>query len=210
MYCLKSKALSKNQISQKGLITIPFLLVMIIVLFFFLSFLFLTMTLAHISITQYMSYSTARKLSLAGKDIDEQKTQAAAHYDTLRNQIFKSSAYTGNTGDWFVISSKTNPPELGRIGGYGDQPLNWKNMFYGAAVEFQSRIIKLHIPFLVKQDPDTEAVKAKVMSFLGREPSQEDCEKFNKLRGTKFPSEYSSLPFFDASIVNTEKGDNGC
>jgi len=215
MDCLKSETLLIKRASREGLITIPFLLVLIVILFFFLSFLFLTMTLAHVSITQYMSYATARKLSLAGKDIGGQKDKAVVHYEKLRGQIFKPGAYTGNPGDWFVVSPNVDPSnQLGDIEAIGvrdfnNQYGNRRNMFYGAAVDFHSKIIKFHIPILVKKDQGAKEVKAKVMSFLGREPSQENCEAFNKQRGIKIRDEFSKVPF-DASMIQTKEGDNGC
>ena len=101
------KALQKNQTTnQHGMVTIPFLLVSMILIFLILSFLFLNMTLVHVSITQYMSYSTARKFFLAYDSQSDQQISATAHYKKLRDSFFSSNAYTGQSGDWFISHLK--------------------------------------------------------------------------------------------------------
>ena len=196
---------SKN---DKGLVTIPFLLVSVIVLFFILSFFGLAMTLAHVSVSQYMSYSTARKLALSGKDQEGQRTLAAGHYKKLRGQFFAPSAHTGKTGDWFAISEELDPSShIGELGGFDDQN-HFRGMFYGAGLLFESRIAKFGIPFLTKGDR-SPPFEARVMSFLGRESSQAECETFNKNRGQHIYDKYSSLPGFNVPAIEGT-GDNGC
>ena len=95
----------KRKALNQGIITIPFLLVLIIILFFILSFLQLALVLTHVSVTQYMSYSTARKFSLSAQDLGVQQDNAVAQYRQLRDQFFKPQAYTGRSGEWFSITT---------------------------------------------------------------------------------------------------------
>ena len=52
--------------SERGVLTVQFLIVIVLVLFFVVSFFGLTMTLAYSSLTQYLTYASARKMSLGG------------------------------------------------------------------------------------------------------------------------------------------------
>ncbi len=212
---LKNKAPSLPPQSRRGFITIPFLLVLIIILFFILSFFGLAMTFAHISVTQYMSYSTARQLSLAGLNKDDQQTSAQTHYKRLRKKFFSQNAYTdqdGSSGGWFYIAPVIKPENLGVAsqspfpGGGDSQRLHQR--FYGAAIVFQSHFFKFKIPGLAKEDISPPK-KAYIMSFLGREPSEEECKDFNADRAEKI----KKIPAFsnlDGFQVKTGEGDNGC
>lgn len=200
--------------NDKGIITIPFLLVLIIILFFILSFFGLAMTFSHVSISQYMSYSTARRLALGGKEKERQIAQAIEHYETLRAKFFKPSAYTGAPGDWFEI-----PPRLedNNLEFSFERPLNiteenpYRRMFYGAGLGFVSHITKFRIPFLVEEQAFS-GIPVAIVSFLGREPSVLECQdEFNKKRGDEIEDKYRGLPDFDKGIINgTGEGDNGC
>ena len=193
--------------NNKGVITISFLLVLIIILFFILSFFGLAMTFAHISASQYMAYSTARRFSLGGENKTSQKDSAIEHYKSLRAQFFRPNAHTGASGDWFAITKELDPTNhLGSIGGFND-PHPSREMFFGAGLEFKSQIAQFRIPFLIQASGSHGS--ARIISFLGREPSQSECEDFNKQRGQKIHGQGYS--FVDVSAIDgTGEGDNGC
>ena len=193
--------------NNKGIVTIPFLLVLIIILFFILSFFGLAMTFAHISASQYIAYSTARRFSLGGESKASQKASAVNHYKNLRAQFFRPNAHTGASGDWFAITEELDPiNHLGFIGGFND-PHPSRKMFFGAGLQFQSQIAKFRLPFLIKNSSSHSS--ARIISFLGREPSRSECEDFNKQRGRKIYDQGYS--FVDVSAINgTGEGDNGC
>ena len=199
--------------SNKGMITVAFLFVFVIIFFFFLIFFCLVISFAHISATQYMSYSTARRLSLAGESEPRQREQAKDHYNKLRAKFFDLDAHTGATGDWFHIPPTFDSASENFLGfepfdDFPDGPD--RDRFYGAGLKFISRITGFRIPLLMEEDfPPTEAV---VMSFLGREPSKAECQDFNERRGDEIKREYASSPVssFDVNAVNSVEGDNGC
>lgn len=197
---------------NKGIITIPFLLVMIIILSFILSFFGLAMTFAHVSVTQYLTYSSARKFALAGESQEDQMRTSKNHYEKLRGRFFKSSAHTGKTGDWFYIPEEISwdrggSSNFGDPEGYTDGASHpTKNTFYGISVNFRSFIIQLQIPFLT-DGGDEDAPEIRVLSFLGREVSKEECEIFNAGRYEKIKAEYNSINNIENFVSG---GDNGC
>ena len=204
--------------NNKGIVTIPFLLVLTIILFFILSFFGLTMTFAHISVSQYMAYSTSRKLFLSSTKVDQQRIAAINHYKNLRGQFFKPNAHTRtDSGGWFWIEEELPLQErTGYLKGYKDSgnprgggSAEVEGMFYGAGLQFYSRIVQFQIPFLIREQKSHGS--ARVNSYLGREPSQLDCEKFNRARSQEIEQFYSSLPGLNVVVNQGEgEGDNGC
>ena len=206
----KSFSVKKN----RGIVTIPFLLVLTIILFFILSFFGLTMTFAHISVSQYMAYSTSRKLFLARTEANQQRIAAKDHYKNLRGQFFKPNAHTKTgSGTWFWIEEELSlQGRTGYLKGYkdlenprGGGSVEVEGMFYGAGFHFYSRIAQFQIPFLIKEQKSHGS--ARVTSFLGREPSKLECENFNEARGQGIKQFYLSLPGLN---VSQGEGDNGC
>ena len=206
--------MNRKKKRNQGIITIPFLLVLVIILFFTLAFLMLTMTFAHVTVTQYLTFSSARKLSLAGNSQSDQVEAALLQYETLRAQFFKPSAHTGKTGDWFYIQSQLEKKEQ-QYTVQGDYPENNNALkrFYGVNTRFQSRALNLKIPFLIEEDSNELNKAVRISSFLGREPSKAECEKFHKNKRTKIQTQCSNnnCPNIqEPKKPEGAEGDNGC
>lgn len=211
----KEKLMTKKQkfkAREAGMVTIPFLLVSMILIFLILSFLFLNMTLAHVSITQYMSYSTARKLFLADETEADQQKAAQDHYSQLRTQFFNPSAHTGNTGDWFEIPLELEDKNTGtQYSNYPERGNNDRKRFYGVIVQFTTHILRLKVPFL--SEGNEKALGGGIGSFLGREPSMGECYAFmeKKYESLAKRCNKSDCPNIQKPRgVDAYKGDNGC
>ena len=158
---------------KKGFVTIQFLLAFIIVMFFVQSFLGLSLTLTHGTLVQYISYSSARKLSLGSTNKSIQIQGAEDKYEELRETFFKQN-YKESSGEWFSIPRSVDVGDFNND--YEDSPQHYRLMFYGASVPFTSRVFNFQVPFITngaKQD-----LKTTIASYLGREPSQGECEVF--------------------------------
>ena len=155
---MKNKRSKKEYLkNEKGIITISFLFVLILSLAFLLSFFGLCLTLATGSITQYLTYSTARKLSLSDISFSEQESQAQEQYQILRSKIFN------NPGTWFNIPDQA---ELGMNQEYEDDPQARRQMFYGAWVLFSSTLSNFQIPFL--SDEKGGNLETIIGAYLGK------------------------------------------
>lgn len=208
LYCKNKKPEIK---SQRGMVTIPFLLVSMILIFLILSFLFLNMTLVHVSITQYMSYSTARKLFLASNSRGEQHQSTIDYYRDLRAKFFKPNTYTGRSGDWFAITSEIETTNLGdNVYGVYKQTNKARERFYGVNLGFKTFILKLKIPFLSQKSD--RFLEARVSSFLGREPSKNECVDFmeKKYESLQIKCSSSDCPGIAKVDISTALPDNGC
>lgn len=216
---------------NKGMVTIPFLMVSAIILFFVMAFFGLAWTLAHVSVVQYMTYSSARKYSLAGEDKTGQKGAGEKHYMQLRgaypnkSSFFKGNSYRNND-DWLFISPDLQfPANIGKSQGWRPPPdPRLRNMFYGVTAEFKTSIAKLRIPFLtlppdpanpgydIKGNPihDLEGKPMLVHSFLGREPSGDECKVFNDKRLDEIEKKFRQRGIRYIRPQTPDKGDNGC
>ena len=206
-------SIKKYQLShQKGMVTIPFLLVSMILIFLILSFLFLNMTLVHVSITQYMSYSSARRFFLASEAQPDQMVSAKEHYRALRDDFFSPNTYTGRSGDWFDITDQLDDRKIGSgvSGEYPQTGNSDRNRFYGVNLLFETFILKLKIPFL-SQGQDTP-LQARVSSFLGREPSEDECKTFleEKYKYLADQCSQTDCPHIKKVEIAPPKPDNGC
>ena len=205
--------MKKQKKNNKGIITLPFLLVLIIILFFALTFLMLSLTLSHVTISQYLTYSSARKLSLAGEEKDQQLDSAISHYEKLRGEFFKPTAHTGKPGDWFSIQNKPvkNEQEADLQGEY-NMLINpqRKNPFYGINSRFTALTLNLKIPFLIEDDKSEINKLIRVSSFLGREPSKKECEKFHDDKLTEIAKLCDQKDCPDIKKPVRSIGDNGC
>ncbi|MCY4321206.1 MAG: hypothetical protein OXC37_02205 [Bdellovibrionaceae bacterium] len=208
----------KKQIKKnEGIITIPFLLVLVIILFFTLSFFMLAMTLAHVTVTQYITYSSARKLSLAGETKQIQLEEAILHYKNLRDNFFESSAHKGEQGDWFFIQSELEDFEQ-QYSIQGDYPRDTfgRKRFYGVNTSFQTLALNLKIPFLLDSDDDQINEPVRISSFLGREVSKTECKEFHKARVEKIKdiaeleNQCNNQLCPDLKAPIELEGDNGC
>ena len=122
----------------------PFLIAFVIVMFLLQSFLTLSQSLVYVSVAQYMSYSSARKLSLDHGETKLSASQARDKWASLKSRFFKG-------GTWFELSK----PSLGfhQERGYDINSASapWKrDLFYGFYATFLSRVLNFQIPFLVK------------------------------------------------------------
>ena len=202
---------------ERGIVTIAFMLVLIIVMFFMLYFFKLCLALTHVSIVQYISYSTARKLYLGGESQSIQTDMAKEDYKKLRNEkFFKQAIYTDsspNATDWFYLA-----PDLESAGskiGFNNNIIDtskYRQMFYGVGIAFFPHIFDFSIPFLTDPSSPSSDTAFPISSYLGREPSQAECEDFFKLeRKDKILVDFSGLASIDnPPVLKNIKGDNGC
>ena len=177
--------------------TIPFLIAFIIVMFLILSFFRLTLTLTYASVVQYITYSSARRLSLGDLDKATQEGKGGEKYSQLTSELLKKSA-------WFDVSG----PQTDFNTEYTES--GHRNLFYGVFVSFTSKLISFRIPLLA-EDGD-QGLTTTIGSYLGREPSKEECDQFNREKNDHIITLLDSYGVpHDSLAGNGNVGsDNGC
>ena len=184
----------KNQ----GLITPPFMMAFVIVTFLIQSFFNLALSLIYASLLQYVTYASARKMSLGGADASSQIRVAGEKYQSLSEKILKTSS----------SSFQVEGPTLGFNETYEGR--HYRSLFYGSFVKFVSPILTFEIPFLVEDQGDD--LQTSIGSYLGREPSQRECEAFKEKRTERFCRIFQAEGYNVANCVSSqgEDEDNGC
>lgn len=182
--------------NEQGIITIQFLFVMVVCFVFILSFFGLTLTLFNGSAVQYLTYSSARKMLLAGQQKQEQITSSQSHYEILKKQMFNNKM--DSSGGWFNISNS----KWGFNPGYQESDANYRKLFFGSYLTYNSQLANFKIPFLT--DEQGGELSTIIGSYLGREPSQQECRDFNNARQEKLCKLYGK------NCTGETPGDNAC
>ena len=185
--------------TERGLVTIPFLIAFIIVMFLILSFFRLTLTLTYASVVQYITYASARRLSLGDESKDAQKSNGGEKYSQLKSKLLKQNT-------WFDVPDS---PQIDFNPDYTESGKQHRNLFYGVFVSFTSNLISFRIPLLA-EDGD-QGLTTTIGSYMGREPSQDECNNFNTEKKQKIQTLIqSNYPGISLTISFPVASDNGC
>ncbi len=170
-------------------------------------------TLAVSSITQYITFASARALFLGTKSLKGeggQKEMAKQTYNDLKNKFRNEEGAGIFSPDVIDIDQMPvtgiNPGEKGEFIPSSSDP----NLFYGAWTKFVPKVLKIKT-FFGDSGEDDAFFKTTIGSYLGREPTMDECVAFDKARWPKIKEgkmhpTVSSPP---ASVV-IEVFDNGC
>ncbi|MCY4513261.1 MAG: hypothetical protein OXB86_06200 [Bdellovibrionales bacterium] len=188
----------QSNTSPKGLVTIPFLIAFVIVMFLILSFFRLTLTLTYANVLQYITYSSARKLSLGDTDESTQTGRGEGKYSQLTSDLINRSA-------WFDVPTS---PQTGFNPDYTES--GYRNLFYGVFVPFTSNLISFRIPLLAEEGD--QGLTTTIGTYLGREPSQDECNQFNEEKKNHIQIILDSYGVPHTFPTPTDKvaSDNGC
>ncbi len=164
--------------TRRGSLTVQFLLGFILILSFVMLFATMTLTLAVSEITQYITYSASRALFLSAENEVKQKESAQAKYNELTaepafQELFKDTMF------------KINKP--GQMGLNNDGPEGFSvnsgspNLFYGVWTEFTPKVLMVD-SLWGSTEKDEGKLKTNIGSYLGREPTVDECKNFNDKR----------------------------
>ena len=178
---------------KKGFVIFPFLIALTLVIFFVQSFFTISQTLVYASVAQYISYSSARRLSLGANDINIQKQNSDEKFNELTGRLFKNSS-------WFTLTKQAQgfDQDYSSVGG------GYRRLFYGYSTKFISQIVNFEIPYVSSESP--RPFEATISSFLGRAPSKKECENFFDDRAAQICEKLE-----DCTPADTvRRSDNGC
>ena len=216
--------------NQKGSITVQFVFGFLLVFSFIIGFFYLSLTLVISELVQYATFSSSRYLSLSHRDVQRQETESQNKY---RDLLFASSSSGGifRSGFFGVINGDDKPFNLeqdisNNQGVNQNMPgmqLGDRNLFYGVWTEFQPKGLNLKMPFWGEsvQNPEENLFDSVIGSYLGREPSQEECTAFARDRWKMIKDKINPNPprgfsgngdsgAYTYSGVNNIHYDNGC
>ncbi len=175
--------------NEKGSITIDFLFALVLVAGLSTVLFSLSITLTVSSIVQYMTFAAARNLNAADADSATQGQQAREKFSNLAQSRVLAPLFVGT---WFELQ---NPDFYGQPGNlqsfrpefnYQGQDVGQADEFIGFAVTFYARVLDFKIPFFGSTTDEGngsgDGFKTEIGSFIGKEPSAQQCENFNQAR----------------------------
>lgn len=165
--------------NQRGLLTVDFLFSMVLILGLSGLLFVMTFTLSVASVTQYVTFASARIYAAGHLNQGIQKDLANQKYNELINHpvlkpLYKNGWYS--VGDQLGVGNHTEIiPEF-------QQATQGPNKFWGAGTYFTARVLAFQIPGFGSTTPDDDGsgdgFQTYLGSYLGRDPSTEECLAF--------------------------------
>jgi hypothetical protein len=171
--------------NERGLMTIDFMFSMVLILGLSSLLFVLTFTLSIASVTQYVTFAAARNYVVAHLDQTTQETRAVAKYkELISNPVFRPLYNNG----WYKVDAEPNVGDHTKIIPEYDQAAGDVNKFWGVGTSFTAAVLEFKIPFYGSTQPDGDGsgdgFKTYMGSYLGREPTTEECLQFTAARWT--------------------------
>ncbi len=162
--------------NERGLLTIDFMFSMVLILGLSALLFVLTFTLSIASVTQYITFAAARNYVVAHIDQATQRTRAVAKYKELTsNAVFKPLFNNG----WYKVDAEPNVGDHTEIIPEFAEAAREKNRFWGVGTSFTAAVLEFKIPLygstLPEGDGTGSGFKTYMGSYLGREPTSEEC-----------------------------------
>jgi hypothetical protein len=205
-----TRALSQSKIEialrdQRGMITLDFIFALVVSIGFAIVFFSVAVTLSLVEVAQYVTFTTSRAYAGAHETKTQQEELARARFD----EVMALPAFKTFLGQQWM---KLGPPQVGDYSSeYPDDEAKDNNVFVGARIPIDARLLHLNIPFLGSTAEDSGVGKATLNSYLDREVSTTECrEQFTRVRFQQLKSlsgaPYGAAPG-DKDVLIT---DNGC
>ncbi len=185
--------------NNRGILTLDFIFASMVVFGFSAIIFSFGMTLSVVEVVQYISFSTARNYSLAHLNEEEQRKRGLAKFQEL---ITDPSIQPLLSAGWF----KTDDVEISDFNDEYSAAYDDEN-FIGARIAFGAPILYKRIPLIGTTGSDPDGFNTKIQSFLGREPTFQECKDFIGLRAEKFQGLGSYSFNVDEYVIQM---DNGC
>ncbi len=196
--------------SSDGLISLDFLFGFLLSFAFLMVFFALAYSLTIVEVVQYVAFASSR--TYMGADISEsaQEISANAKAKSLVKKKFSSFL----NADWFQVGSgQTIVKILKNDMSFNTEPNPQPNFNIGVQISLTIHLLDFRVPFFgrTKTTDAGDGFKTMISSYLIREPTQDECLKFNDARGTllKALPPYSNLTSFSPGSV-MRITDNGC
>jgi hypothetical protein len=162
--------------NQNGQMTIDFIFGLVLMAGFAAVLFALSFTLTVSEIAQYVTFAAARNYYAGNLTLKDQETAGKAKYASLTNNKVIKPLFSGS---WFSLSKEVT---LGASTSYVEAPDVDSDIFVGAEATFSAPILKFKVPFFGSTSKKDKVFTAQIHSWIQREPTTEECVKFNQAR----------------------------
>ncbi len=183
---------------EKGVLAFDFLFGLMIMTGFFILVIMLNFTLSVIESIQYIAFATSRTYYAADENVTKSEEAAEKKYNDLKEEGMLKSLLREK---WFKMSPK---PVFKKDGSTK-----------GVRLDVTAKVLSFNLPFFLGNTGEANSFKTNVNSYIGREPSMQDCIDYNEVIKDEILNLDSS--YQDSTISGHMKaapimaaGDNGC
>ena len=185
----------KSLKNEKGILALDFIFGLMIMTGFFMLVIMLNFTLSTIESIQYIAFATSRTYYAADENIVKSEDAALKKYDQLKKAGILESLLRNR---WFEIKEPVFDDDR-KIG--------------GVRLDVTVKALSFTLPFFLGKTGEASSFKTNVNSYIGKEPSMQDCIEYNKAIKEEILNLDSSYQAYSshmssAHIIRT--GDNGC
>lgn len=168
--------------NERGILSVNFLFSMVLILGLAGLMFVLCFSLSVASMTQYVTFSMARTYAAGHLSEGAQRELANKKYQELINNPVLKPLY--NNG-WFSVDPTPGIGDHTTIIPGFQEAAQGVNKFWGAGTTFTAKILSFTIPFFGSTAPDDETgegFKTYLGSYLGRDPTTQECLNFTAAR----------------------------
>ena len=193
---MKNLLNNKKWVNQKGTLSVDFLFTFSVSILLVIFFLMVSLTFSLMETAQYIAFKTSRVYFIGNESAGVHEEVAKEEFNRLNNQFFKPGTIMKN---WFELSEDRGVSDVGSQN-------SEVNLFVGTHLRFTSKVLGIQIPFL---RADQGPAQFEIASYLGREPSKEECVQFKKQKFQVLSRKPSYDPLGDMPPDFFRQG-NGC
>ena len=170
--------------NQRGILVVDFMFSMVLILGLCGLLFALCFTLAVASMTQYVTFAASRNYTVAHISQAAQIERANAKFNELINTSVMKPLYTNG---WFVVDARPGVGDHTQLVPEFSEATQGVNKFWGVSTTFTAKVLSFTIPFFGSTTPDGDdgsgaGFKTLIGSYLGREPTTEECLNFTANR----------------------------
>lgn len=188
--------------NQKGILTLDLIFGLSLVLGGMIIVLALALTFTAVEVAQYIAFSSSRAYYAAHINEEKQRTRAQEKFDELISKPAIKSIFRRG---WFGLEF------LGATDYKSEYPISGAHSpLQGTVVKVQAKLLSFNVPFFGRTTEDDKGLSTSVNSFLGREPSTEECMSVNRERWKKIKAFTQPGKFLFTDTGDFVIADNGC
>ncbi len=139
----------------------------------------LALTLTSVEVAQYVAFSVSRAYYPAHISIEKQENLAQAKYESLIAKPAFKALFRPNWFELKFLGARDYQSENEDIISGSHNPMS------GAEIQIQAKLLAFNIPFFGRTSKNEAGLKTKVNSYLGREPSTQECLQMTAKRWKK-------------------------
>lgn len=179
----------KHLKNNKGILTLDMIFALSLTLGGMLVVFALALTLSTLEVAQYVAFSVSRAYQPAHVTMEKQTERAQAKYDELLAKPSMKNLFKPNWFELKFLGARDYQED------YEDVINGSHNPMTGVEILIRAKLLSFNVPFFGRTSSSETGLQTKVNSYLGREPTTEEClamtaQRWRKIRADVNPGGY--------------------